>query len=130
LTRRLAPEPNVAALRPYRHLGWLQSESPAGFNRNKWLVSVGIDGWFRRNPHLAAMGGQSSVQFVVLEEHAVSGRFVNSDSEIAVMGAAGSKGFALSETKPSDRQGDRLTPAATPTPQQKPRYSQYPAKIL
>src|SRR6202012_1470300 len=51
LTRRLAPEPNVAALRPYHHPGWLPSECLAGFNRNRWLVSVGIDGWLRRNPH-------------------------------------------------------------------------------
>src|ERR1700728_2055829 len=52
LTRRLAPEPNVAALRPYHHPGWLPSECLAGFNRNRWLVSVGIDGWLRRNPQL------------------------------------------------------------------------------
>jgi hypothetical protein len=30
--------------------GWLPSECLAGFNRNRWLVSIGIDGWLRRNP--------------------------------------------------------------------------------
>jgi hypothetical protein len=39
LTRRLAPEPNVAALRSYCHPGWLPSECLAGFNRNQWLTS-------------------------------------------------------------------------------------------
>ena len=40
LTRRLAPEPNVAASKPYRHPGWLPSECLAGFDRNRWLVSA------------------------------------------------------------------------------------------
>ena len=33
--------------------GRLPSECLAGFNRNRWLVSIGIDGWLRRNPHSA-----------------------------------------------------------------------------
>src|SRR4051794_7115292 len=29
----------------------------AGFDRNRWLVSIGIDGCNRRNPHLDLVGG-------------------------------------------------------------------------
>jgi DNA replication protein DnaC len=50
LTRPQAQEPNDPAFRPPRHPGWLPSECLAGFNRNRWLVCVGIDGWLRRNP--------------------------------------------------------------------------------
>ncbi len=42
------PLTNRAATRPG------SSECPAGFDRNRWLVSVGIDGWNRRNPQLIA----------------------------------------------------------------------------
>ena len=41
LTRRLAPEPNVAPRRSCRYPCWLPSECLAGFNRNRWLVSIG-----------------------------------------------------------------------------------------
>ena len=37
LTRRLAPELNVAALRPYRH--------PGSLRRNAWLASIGTGGF-------------------------------------------------------------------------------------
>src|ERR1700739_3741497 len=50
LTKPRAPEPNVAALRPCCRPGWLPSECLAGFDRNRCLVSIGIDGWLRRNP--------------------------------------------------------------------------------
>jgi hypothetical protein len=51
LTRRPAAERNARALRPHRHPGWLASEYPAGFDRNRRLVCVGMGGWLRRNPH-------------------------------------------------------------------------------
>jgi hypothetical protein len=44
LTRRPPPEPNAHALKPHRHPGWLPAECTAGFDRNRWLDSVGIDG--------------------------------------------------------------------------------------
>jgi hypothetical protein len=35
----------------FRELVGEHTATPAGFDRNRWLVCVGIDGWFRRNPH-------------------------------------------------------------------------------
>jgi hypothetical protein len=36
-------------------------ESPAGFDRNKWLVSIGIDGCNRRNAHQGVRDGRHRV---------------------------------------------------------------------
>jgi hypothetical protein len=37
------------------------SESPPGFDRNRWLVSIGIDGCNGRNAHLGVRDGRHRV---------------------------------------------------------------------
>src|ERR1041384_1788255 len=55
LTRQPSTDPIDPARGPLRHLRSASSESPAGFHRNGWPVSIGISGQFHWNAHLTEL---------------------------------------------------------------------------